>query len=123
MDHWVIWDVGHSCLMYNVDYSYQPVESTFTWYMMYGKSWLLKPSCPKKANSILRSVDINNSMFVQPEKEEDKRNLCCPIVGLTAVEEAGPKGDNVESFSNLGNCVMAECPVLVMTSMTMTMNY
>ena len=60
-------------------------------------------------------------MFVQPEKEEDKRNLCRPIVGLTAVEEAGPKGDNVESFSNLGNCVMAECPVLVMTSMTMTM--
>ena len=47
------------------------------------------------------------------------RNLRCPIVGLTAMEEAGTKSDNVESFSNLGNSIMAECPILIMKTMMM----
>ena len=97
--------------------------------MMYGNSWLLKPSYPKQIQSEAR---LNEHHICPPRLNRNKntkhwntnassRNLCCPIVGLTAMKEAGTKSDNVESFSNLGNCVMAECPVLVMTSMTMTM--
>ena len=42
-------------------------------------------------------------------------------MGLTAVKEAGTKGDNMKGFGDLRNGVLAECPVLIIIMMMIIM--
>ena len=121
MDHWVIWDVRHSCLDVQC-WLFLSISGKYFHLVYDVRKELVAEAILPKESKFNFEVSSHQQQHGCPARERGSSgNLCCPIVGLTAVEEAGPKGDNVESFSNLGNCVMTECPVLVMTSMTMTM--